>query len=201
VETEQRPLFPESVPQRGFQFQGPFPISASSLRSLLIYVRSSARRPLTAEDLATVFGPDHEVTRLLVSELYSAAMRGQRRSQFPRVATFYDEWDRIFGVVYGEKLEKTEKAVEETARLYNLPTGIRLKSLLFAIHTFYALLMKLIAIELLALQRDVNVTSFVEGLTSQSNDEIKSKLSELESGLGFSERGITNFLVFRRLDG
>ena len=194
VESDQRLLFPETVPQRGFQFQGPFPLTAASLSSLLIYVRSAARRPLTAEDLATVFGPDHEVTRVLISELYAAAMRGQRRSQFPRVATFYAEWDRIFGVVYGEKLEKAEKAVEETARLYALPTGIRLKSLLFAIHTFYALLMKLIAIELLALQRDVQVTSFVEGLASQNDDEIRVKLSELESGLGFIDRGISNFL-------
>ena len=194
IEPEQGDLFPEVKPQRGFQFQGPFAITASSLNSLLIYVRSAARRPLTAGDLATVFGPEHPVARLLVSELYTAAMRGQRRSQFPRVATFYEEWDRLFGVVYGEKLEKAEKAAEETARMYSLPSGIRLKTLLFAIHTFYAFLMKLIAIELLALQRDTQVASFVGGLASLDDSGVKAKLSELESGSGFHDRGIANFL-------
>lgn len=194
IESEQADLFPEVTPRRGFQFQGPFPITPGSLASLLIYVRSAGRRPLTAPDLAKVFGPEHEISRLLVSELYSAAMRGQRRSTFPRVAAFYEEWNRIFGVVYGEKLEKAEKAAEETARLYNLPSGIRLKTLLFAIHTFYAFLMKLIAIELLALQKQFNVASFVENLAQENNRALQEYLARLESGAGFVEMGITNFL-------
>ncbi len=194
VELDQGDLFPEARPQCGFQFQGPFPITTGSLNSLLIYVRSAARRPLTAGDLATVFGPEHPVARLLVSELYGAATRGQRRSRFPRVATFYEEWDRLFGVVYGEKLNQADDAAEETARLYGLPSGIRLKTLLFAIHTFYAFLMKLIAIELLALQRDTAVASFVGGLAALDDRGVKEKLAELESGTGFRDRGISNFL-------
>ena len=194
VGLDQQELFPELKPQCGFRAQGPYPLNAASMACLLIYVRSAARRPLTAGNLAEVFGPDHEIARLLVSELYSSAMRGQRRSLLPRVATFYDEWDRIFGVVYGEKLDKAQKAVEETARLYNLPTGIRLKPLLFAIHTFYAFLMKLIAIELLALQRDAEVSSFVSELVALSDREVAKRLSAMESGAGFTERGIVNFL-------
>ncbi len=194
IETKEADLFPEVAPTQGFQFQGPFPVSQSSLASLLIYVRSAARRPLTARDLAQVFGPEHEVARLAVSELYSAAMRGQRRSVLPRVATFYEEWDRIFGVVYGERLEEAEKAAEETARLYHLPSGIRLKPLLFAIHTYYAFLMKLIAIELLALQKAFNVISFVEGLGAVDDETLKKRLEYLESGADFVNMGITNFL-------
>lgn len=194
VAQEQAELFPELIPQRGFRTQGPYPLTSASMACLLIYVRSAARRPLTAPNLAEVFGPDHEIARLLVSELYSSAMRGQRRTLLPRVATFYDEWDRIFGVVYGEKLDKALLAIEETARLYNLPTGIRLKPLLFAIHTFYAFLMKLIAIELLALQRDAEVSSFVSELVGLSDHDVVRELSAMESGAGFSERGIVNFL-------
>jgi len=96
--------------------------------------------------------------------------------------------------VYGEKLDKAEKAAEETAMLYRLPTGIRLKSLLFAIHTFYAFLMKLIAIELLALQRDARVASFVEGLAALDDADVRSQLAEMESGAGFQDRRISNFL-------
>jgi len=194
VEDAQLGLIPGEVSEVGFQYQGPFPIRASTLASLIIYVRSAARRPLTAEDLAGVFGPECEVTRLAISEFYSAIMRGQRSSKLPRVAAFYEEWDRIFGVVYGEKLGKAEEAAEATAALYHLPSGIRLKPLLFAIHTFYAFLMKLIAVELLALQRGFSVASFVEGLAAQDNSTVRERLQYLEEGAEFSQRGIENFL-------
>lgn len=164
VRTSQTDLFPEGRPERGFQIQGPFPINRQSLASLLIYVRSARRKPLTAENLAAVFGPGNEVARIAVAEFYSGVMRGQRRSAYPRLTSFYEEWDRIFGAVYGEKLEKAEWAAEETAKLYQMAAAVRLKPLLFAIHTYYALLMKLIAHELLALQEDdFGVRSFVEG--------------------------------------
>ncbi|MBI3575676.1 MAG: N-6 DNA methylase [Gammaproteobacteria bacterium] len=182
------------APQQGFQAQGPFPIGPDSLACLLIYVRSAARRPLTAENLAQVFGPDNEVARIAVAELYSAVMRGQRKSAHSRVETFYQEWDRIFGAVYGEKLEKAEQAADETARLYHLPSGVRLKPLLFAIHTYYALLMKLVAYELLALQRDFRVLSFVEGLEAADEKKLRERLSYMESGADFDKMGISNFL-------
>ena len=194
VEAHQHDFFPEIAPQQGFQAQGPFTIGADSLACLLIYVRSAARRPLTAETLAQVFGPNNDVARIAVAELYSAVMRGQRRSARSRVATFYEEWDRIFGAVYGEKLEKAEHAADETAHLYHLPSGVRLKPLLFAIHTYYALLMKLIAYELLALQKDFRVMSFVEGLEAADEKKLLERLGYMESGADFNKMGITNFL-------
>jgi hypothetical protein len=135
VEEKQGALFPVAKTGRGFQVLGPYSISHSSLTNLLIFVRASARRPLTAKDLATVFGPDCSIARQAVSELYSAAMRAQRRQTPSRIKTFFIEWDRIFGVVYGQELEKAEKTAEETAKVYQLPAGSRLKQLLFAIHT------------------------------------------------------------------
>jgi hypothetical protein len=153
VQEEQGALFPAAKTERGFQVLGPYSISHSSLTNLLIFIRASARRPLTAKDLATVFGPDCSIARQAVSELYSAAMRAQRRQTPSRIKTFFVEWDRIFGVVYGQELEKAEKTAEETAKVYELPAGSRLKQLLFAIHTYYAFLMKLIAYELVDLQR------------------------------------------------
>lgn len=121
-------------------------------------------------------------------------MRGQRKSAHSRVETFYQEWDRIFGAVYGEKLEKAEQAADETAHLYHLPSGVRLKPLLFAIHTYYALLMKLVAYELLALQRDFRVLSFVEGLEAADEKKLRERLSYMESGADFDKMGISNFL-------
>ena len=191
---EQEELFPHPVAAPGFQFLGPYPITDASLANLLIYARASARRPLTAHDLSKVFGPDHPVARQAVSELYSAVMRAQRRQAPSRIKIFFREWDRIFGVVYGQELVKAEQAAAETAQLYQLPGGVRLKPLLFAIHTYYAFLMKMIAIELLAMQRESSVVSFVSGLAALDDDALHKRLSYLESGADFNNQGIVNFL-------
>jgi len=194
IRKAQAALFYEVEAGRGFQVLGPYPISVASVSNLLIFVRASARRPLTAKDLATVFSPTCQVTRQAVAELYSEVMRAQRRHTPSRVKAFFTEWDRIFGVVYGQELEKAELSVEETAGLYHIPAGAKLKPLLFAIHTFYAFLMKIIAIELVSLQRESSIESFVKGLGAMDDDELFKKLTYLESGADFVDRGIVNFL-------
>jgi len=194
IEGAQQLLIPEIGAERGFQALGPYPVSSHSISNLLIFIRASARRPLTAKDLATVFSPACEVARQAVSELYSEVIRAQRRHAPSKVKTFFTEWDRIFGVVYGQELGKAEVSAEETAGLYAIPAGAKLKPLLFAIHTYYAFLMKAIAIELVALQRDSSVESFVKGLGAVDDKELLRKLTYLESGADFIDRGIVNFL-------
>ena len=187
-------IFPDIKARRGFQILGPYPINKSSISNLLIFVRASARRPLTAENLAAVFAPTYEITQQAVSALYSLLIRTQRRQTPSRIKIFFQEWDRIFGVVYGQELEKAEKSAEETAKLYQMPGGVRLKQLLFSIHTFYAFLMKIISIELVSLQDRSTVKSFVKGLTAMDDDKLKDGLSYLESGADFNDQGIVNFL-------
>ena len=194
IDKKQESLFPEDKIKIGFQILGPYPINKTSISNLLIFARASARRPLTAESLATVFSPTQQIVQQVVSELYSLSMRAQRKQKHSRIKTFFQEWDRIFGVVYGQELEKAEKSAEETAKLYQMPGGVRLKQLLFAIHTFYAFLMKLISIELVSLQDRSTVTSFVKGLIALDDDELKNRLIYLESGADFNNQGIVNFL-------
>ncbi|MBC8525471.1 MAG: hypothetical protein H8D22_01170, partial [Candidatus Cloacimonetes bacterium] len=110
IEEEQVILLPEVKAKLGFQVMGPYPINRSSISNLLLFVRASARHPLTAEKLATVFDPTCEVTRQAVSGLYTLLIRAQRRHVPSKIKTFFQEWDRIFGVVYGQELEKAKKS-------------------------------------------------------------------------------------------
>ena len=194
VRPDQPELFSEPHPAAGFQVLGPYPVTTESIANFLIYARATARKPLSAEALAGTFGPGCAVAQQAVAELYSSLMRAQRASAPSRVKTFFKEWDRIFGVVYGLETEKAEKAVGQTASLYQMPSGVRLKNLLFSIHTYYAFIMKLISIELLAMQREQTVESFVEGLGAAVDAEFKERLVHLESGADFHSKGIDNFL-------
>ena len=54
--------------------------------------------------------------------------------------------------------------------------------------------MKIISIELVSMQDRSAVKSFVKGLTAMDDDELKDRLSYLESGADFNDQGIVNFL-------
>ncbi len=194
MEGEQSDLFPRRPRSGGFQVLGPYPLNADSVTNLLILSRATARKPLSAQALAGVFGPANPLARQTVAELYSALMRAQRMSAPSRVKAFFKEWDRIFGAVYGLETAKAEKAAGQTAALYQMPGGVRLQNLLFSIHTYYAFIMKLISIELLSMQRDRTVDSFVQGLGAVSATDFRARLIRLEDGADFRAKGISNFL-------
>jgi hypothetical protein len=79
---------------------GPYSVNADSIRTFLLYLRALHRYPLAPETLANVFGHTGQHARSLVAALYEAL----RSSNHPKVLAFFREWDRIFGIVYGQDL-------------------------------------------------------------------------------------------------
>jgi hypothetical protein len=175
----------------GFQTVGPVPVGRESIELLLLYLRSLSRKPLTPEALAADFGPEGEVAPKLVNAFYTAL---QAHHNHPRVATFFAEWDRIFGIVYGEELGQAEKDAAELAALYRAVPKAELKPLFFAVHTYYALLMKLLAVELASLQGGALVGSMVGMLPMLDENGLHRELTNLENGGTFALLGINNFL-------
>jgi hypothetical protein len=175
----------------GFQVIGPVPIERESIELLLLYLRSLSRKPLTPEALAADFGPQGEIAPRLVNLFYTVL---QTHRDHPRVATLFAEWDRVFGIVYGEELRKAQKDAPQLAALYNAVEKAELKPLFFAVHTYYALLMKFLAVELASLQGGALVGSFVTTLPTMVEKQLKLELKNLESGGTFALLGINNFL-------
>src|SRR3954470_14867481 len=66
--------------------------------------------------------------------------------------------------------------------------------MLFAVHTYFALIMKILAVELVALQSGAIIDPLVAGLAQLDEDEFERRFAELESGALFRARGIENFL-------
>lgn len=174
-----------------FQMVGPVPVGRESIELLLLYLRSLSRKPLTAESLAADFGPEGEIAPRLVNLFYGAL---EANWDHPRVATFFAEWDRIFGIVYGAELSEAQKEAPQLAALYRSVPHAKLKPLFFAVHTYYALLMKFLAVELASLQGGALVSSTVAALPAASAKHLRHELTNLESGGTFALLGISNFL-------
>ncbi|HAL61970.1 MAG TPA: hypothetical protein DCP08_06145, partial [Chloroflexi bacterium] len=132
-------LLPEAILPGGFDLDGPNPVNAQTISLFLTYIRALRRYPLTPEELTKEFGPDADTARQVVNTFYQMFLA----SKNPKVDTFFKEWDRIFGIVYGQDISKAEKDATQLAKRYGVDMRVELKSLLFAVHTYYALLMKL----------------------------------------------------------
>ncbi len=183
------------VPSDGFEelspvLIGPFPIAENSVQEMLVFLRALRRRALTPEGLADVFGPQSAIARSLIAALYEAV----QKRRHPKVKTFFNEWDRLFGVVYGQDLSKAERSAKGLGELLGLSQAVELKPLLFSIHTYYALLMKFLAAELTSLQMGSLMVSFVAELPSLPVADLQARLVDLEDGGLFARLGLRNFL-------
>lgn len=162
-------------------------LDTDTVEKLLLWLRAMGRKDLSPENLILDFGPDSELAATTVRVL--AALVHSRK--YPKANVIYEEWRRIFGIVYGtEQLTRTRKAPESVAlsAAYHLELGVEFPELLFAVHTYYALLMKMLATEVIVAQGGFG-DSFISALT---RTELREQLRELESGAILQRQNIRN---------
>lgn len=170
---------------------GPYPVSTESIQTFLLYLRAANRSRLTPEGLAKQFGPDGPCAANVVTALANLFRQHKDDSH---VSTFFQEWDRIFGIVYGVDLNRANRHLPILQTAYGLDSGLSLKVGLFAVHTYYALLMKLLAAELVAMQRESLIGSYLNGLPSASDEKLHRAIDKVESGELFAQFAVQNFL-------
>jgi hypothetical protein len=170
--------------------QGPYPFEPESARTFLTNLRALSRLPLTAEHLADKFGPNSKIARQAVSAFADALEYWGERAR-----VFFNEWKRLFGIVYGEQFSshQAEEAIALT-KLYGVGRETDFQELLFSVHTYFALLMKLIAAELISLKEITFSSSYAQQIVHTTKDELKSRLTDMEDGGIYAKRGIMNFL-------
>lgn len=174
-----------------FKLEKPVPFTQESARTFLTYLRSLSRLPLTAEHLADRFGPQSKLAPIIVSAFADALENWKT----PHVDVFFNEWKRLFGIVYGEQFSASKaKEADALASLYEVGKETDFQELLFSVHTYFALLMKLIAAELITLKESAFSASFSQSLVHTSGEELNAALTDIEDGGIYTKRGITNFL-------
>ncbi|MEO0238761.1 MAG: N-6 DNA methylase [candidate division WOR-3 bacterium] len=183
----------KTIDRTKFIRRGPYDFNPESARTFLIHLRALSRLPLTAENLAQRFGPQSELATKMVSALANALEYWGNQTH---IRTFFNEWKRIFGIVYGEQFTSGQqgKEYETLSKLYKVGKDTDFQELLFSVHTYFAFLMKLIAAEILTLRETSFSSSLAYELVHISDDELKRKLEDIENGGIYAQKGITNFL-------
>jgi hypothetical protein len=162
-------------------------LDADTVEKVLLWVRAMSRKDLSPDHLIADFGPQTELAADIVGILAKLVASGDH----PKANVIFEEWRRIFGIVYGtEQLQRTKKDPEAQAlsNAYRLKVGVDFPVLLFALHTYYALLMKMLATEVIVAQGALG-DSFVGTLTRGG---LRKQLTQLESGEILQRQNIRN---------
>lgn len=158
-------------------------------------IRFGASRNGFLSLLAEGFGPGDEETRECVRRLAQSCQFVLSGRSGRATLAGYREWEQIFGDVYGYADRRRTAAVRgDEAALYGLPETTPVKPLLFAIHTYYALLLKWIALRALETRRDASGPSFLAGLAAQDIRGLRKGVTDLERGVPFEAQGLIGFL-------
>ncbi len=163
-------------------------VSQGSLLTLIGTYRALQRKPLTAQLLATSFGKNSQVAQRLLTTMCSHLSKPRHRTTM-----LFREWRRLFEQVSTYGLDQLP-ALKAWAKSLGIATKDA-SQILFAIHSHYALVVKLLTSELLAAVNPFSTTSLCALIANASSvDQTYKYLAELEDGEYWRKYRISNFL-------
>jgi len=159
-------------------------------------LRGLRRKPLDVDQLLRDFGPGSQLTVRLVRALYSKVVGLEEGS---RARLLFSDWARLFRQATGYRPEELEE-LPELAREYGIQGAVDYDALIFSIHTYYALLLKLIAAEIVYLYGGGRfyssyIAKLDDAYSKRGLEGLREALQDLESGGVFKRlMNIENFL-------
>ena len=176
-----------------WQEEPPVAVSDRSVEQFLLRLASLAPRgkALTAENLLHDFGPDADRPGPASVKVFYGKLRDITTSK--KVNTLLLQWDTLFGQVSGYDAASAARLIQPLAHQYGiLDSKIDPGKFLFALHTYYAAFMKLLAAHMVTLQ-STGVARLGQWLTMPAR-RFMDELRRLEDGDIFRDVGIRNFL-------
>lgn len=175
-----------------YQMTGPYLFNSAAACTFLTYIRSLKRKNLNNENLTLSFGTKSNIAAQCIYGLVEALREWDTKR---RADTFFCEWKRLFGIVYGEPFQTIQsKDLEYLYDAFGLSKEVDIQQVLFALHTYYVLLIKFIAIEYLSIYETRIDSSFSNDLVHSDKSKFQDMLKRLEDGGEYSRFGIANYL-------
>ncbi len=136
-------------------------------------------KPFRPEYLAADFGADLNSLAITgVHTLYDAI----RTTDHPKADTFFKQWKILFGEVCGYDVDNPSDKMKKLAKTYGIDDRkLKPAELLFALHTYYAIFMKLLAAEIVAFFHRLP-TPLEKMIQAPTSAKLKREMEELEAG-------------------
>lgn len=128
---------------------------SSGLKRLALLLKQQEKRALTKQNILSVINTKSDFVRNSILETYKEIdFNLNDLSGSDRVRTLFREWDRVFGIMYGEDDEATDftEVSSKIREAYGLDKDFALdsKMYLFSMQTFFNIFLKLLIYSFLA---------------------------------------------------
>jgi hypothetical protein len=147
-------------------------------------------KPFSPDYLADDFGSEAKLSQDSIYALYNAIVATKN----PKAQVFFSQWKILFGEVCGYDVDNPSDKIKKLAKFYGIPPkGLKPAELLFALHSYYAIFMKLLASEIVAFFHNLP-TPLQKMIQASTSNSLKREMEDLEGGSIFRHLNITNFL-------
>jgi len=153
------------------------------IKKLFLFARSTKRKILSAENLLQSFSSSSDLTKSNIKYLYDLLEKNLITNN--RVKTLFDEWNRIFGDIYGKQETDFTKFKKDLIQMYSLSDTIEIRKCLFVLQTYYSIVIKLLIHNLLE--------SLTDPTSSAKKPRYKNELIALFSGSHYTNYSFDNF--------
>lgn len=155
----------------------------------------SKRRAITAENLVEDFGHSAQIGHSMMAVLVSQLETKLTASGNNKIKLLFEEWRTMFGQVADLSAAQAEEIRKSIPFSPKLPSQDMVAAALFAIHTYNAFVMKLLAAEIVAQYGLTAYRDFCEHLLGQDDENLLHLLdTEVEQGSFFDAARITGFV-------
>ena len=127
------------------------PFNAASVELVAQACFDSKRRAVTAENLVEDFGHSAKIGHAMMASLVSQLENQLTASGNNKIKLLFEEWRTLFGQVADLSAAQAAEIRKSIPFSPKLPPRDMVAAALFAIHTYNALVMKLLAAEILSL--------------------------------------------------
>lgn len=172
--------------------QEPLEVNRYSTERFLwaLYNLGQKGKPYQPEYLHGDFGSDSRIAQEGVETLYDEILKTDN----PRAQVFFSQWKILFGEVCGYDVENLTDKLKKLAEFYGVKGRPHPAQLLFALHTYFAVLIKLLAAEIVSFFNPWMPRQVEKLQNATTSPKLRRELEQLERGGIFHDMGITNFL-------
>lgn len=171
------------------------PFTPESVFMVQTALSEAKLKALTVENLVRDFSMQSKITLDCLTPLANELERNLNLEGNNKIKLLFEEWRSLFGQI----ADLTQEQIKSLKKGFKLDINVseekKIPALLFLIHTYNSLIIKLLGAEILSKHELTSMPSFSEYLATAENEDILKILeNEIEDGRLFEAAGIHGFV-------
>ncbi len=173
------------------EVENPQPVTPHTVERLLRALVSLGAKgySFTPDNLCDHFGGQGHIALEGIARIHKVISTTKSK----KAQVFFKQWQILFGEVCGYDVHGNNAKIRKLGEHYCIPKA-EPAELLFSVHTYYGILIKLLAAEIVSSFSPLGMSTLKKLISAPTSAKLRSELETLEQGGIWSQLGIRNFL-------